>query len=182
VYINFAIDGGQRMKKMIDNLLELSRIGRENAVKEVADLHDIVREVEDNILKLREDNGARIIIQSALPSLPVHRSDIIHLFQNLLSNAIKFRKKDVAPVISIDAKEEEEGWLFRVADNGIGMAPDESEKIFEIFTRLHGRDSYEGAGIGLAICKKVVQHHGGTIRVESEEGLGSTFYFTLLKG
>jgi len=180
-YVDFAIAGGKRMRKMIDDLLELTRIGRENSVKEFADIHDIVKEVKENILKLTEDTGAEIIIKTALPVLPVYRSDIIHLLQNLMSNAIKFRKKDIPPVIYLDAKEERDAWLFSIADNGIGIEKEKFEKIFEIFARLHAKESYEGSGIGLAVCKKVVQHHGGTIWIESEKGKGSTFYFTLLK-
>ncbi len=180
-YINFAIDGGKRMRKMIDDLLKLSRIGRENSEKEVADLNDIVEEVKLNILKLTGDAGAEIIIENELPVLPVYRSDILRLLQNLLSNAIKFRKKDIPPVIRINAKEESDAWLFSISDNGIGIKKNEFEKIFEIFARLHAKESYEGSGIGLAVCKKVVHHHGGIIWVESEEDKGSTFYCTLLK-
>lgn len=181
VYINFAVDGGRRMQKMIDDLLELSRIGRENSVKEFTDINAIVKEVKENILKLTEETGAEIIIKTELPFLSVYRSDIVRLMQNLISNAIKFRKKDIPPVIYVNAKEEKDGWLFSIEDNGIGIEKEKFEKIFEIFTRLHARESYEGSGIGLAVCKKVVQHHGGTIWVESEEGIGSTFYFKLLK-
>ena len=180
-YINFAIDGGRRMQKMIDDFLELSRIGRENSVKERTDINDIVKDVKANILKLTEDTGAEIIIKTALPVLPVYRNDIIQLLQNLMSNAIKFRKKDIPPVVYLVAKEEHDVWLFSIEDNGIGIKREKFEKIFEIFNRLHTKDSYEGSGIGLAVCKKVVEHHGGTIWIESEEGKGSTFYFTLLK-
>ena len=181
VYIDYAVDGGRRMQKMIDDLLELSRIGRENSVKEFVDINVIVKEVKENILKLTEETGVEIIIKTELPVLPVYRSDIIRLIQNLLSNAIKFRKKDITPVIYLTAKEEKDAWLFSIEDNGIGVEKENFEKIFEIFNRLHGRESYEGSGIGLAVCKKVVQHHGGTIWIESEEGKGSTFYFKLLK-
>lgn len=181
VYINFAIEGGQRMQKMIDELLSLSRIGRENSVKELADISIIVEEVKENILKLSEDAGAKIFIQTALPVLPVHRSDIMRLFQNLLSNAIKFREKDQNPIIYLAAKEQDGDWLFSIQDNGIGIDKEKYKQIFEVFTRLNLREIYEGSGIGLAVCKKVVQHHGGKIWIESEDGKGSTFYFTLSK-
>jgi light-regulated signal transduction histidine kinase (bacteriophytochrome) len=181
VYINYAIDGGRRMQKMIDDLLELSRMGRKDSMKELTDINDIVKDVKENILKLTEDTGSEIIIKTELPVLSVYRSDIIRLVQNLLSNAIKFRKKEISTVIYLDAKEEKDAWLFSIEDNGIGIEKEKFEKIFEIFTRLHSNQTYEGSGIGLAVCKKVVAHHGGRIWVESEEGKGSTFYFSLLK-
>jgi light-regulated signal transduction histidine kinase (bacteriophytochrome) len=180
-YINFALDGGSRMTKMIDDLLDLSRVGRENSVKKLADFNDIVKEVKENLLKLTKDTGTEIIIKTPLPVLPVFRNDVIQLLQNLLSNAIKFRRKAIIPIIYLAAKEEEDAWLFSVEDNGIGIEKKDQEKVFEIFGRLHARESYEGSGIGLAVCRKLVQHHGGTIWIESEEGKGSTFYFTLLK-
>ncbi|MBC7889303.1 MAG: GHKL domain-containing protein [Ferruginibacter sp.] len=180
-YIDLALDGGNRMQKMIIDLLELSRTGRKNAVKELASLDEILNEVKENIFILIEETRAEIIVKTALPVVAVYRADFTRLLQNLLSNAIKFRKKDIQPVVLVDVKEKEDEWLFSVEDNGIGIGQDKFEKIFEIFARLHSKETYEGTGIGLAVCKKVVEHHGGKIWIESEEGKGSTFYFTIKK-
>jgi signal transduction histidine kinase len=180
-YIGFAIDGGKRMQKMIDDLLELSRTARLDKVKEAADLAEILEEVQQNIAQLIEDTGARVIVKARLPVLAVYRAGISRLWQNLLINAIKFRKKEVPPVVKISAAEREGDWLFSIEDNGIGIEPEYFEKVFDIFTRLHAQQTYEGTGIGLAICKKVVEQHGGSIWVTSEEGKGSIFYFTIKK-
>jgi light-regulated signal transduction histidine kinase (bacteriophytochrome) len=128
-----------------------------------------------------EENHAEIILQSKLPVITSNRADIARLLQNLLSNAIRFRKKEISPVICVNATEREKEWLFSMQDNGIGIDREKFGKIFEIFARLHSHEEYEGTGIGLAVCKKVVEHHGGSIWVESEEGKGSNFYFTIKK-
>jgi light-regulated signal transduction histidine kinase (bacteriophytochrome) len=179
LYINFAIDGGRRMRNMIDDLLELSRVGREHSVKTWEPIRDIIHEVLENISTQLKDADAKVIIETELPLLPVHRSDIARLFQNLLINAVKFRRKDTPPVLVIAAEEVGDVWQFSIADNGIGIEREKFERIFEVFARLNGDENYEGSGIGLAVCKKVVNYHGGTIWIESEEGEGSTFYFTL---
>lgn len=179
-YINFAIDGGRRMQTMIGDLLELSRAGN-MAVKEKVDINSILKEVLQNIQKLIEENDADIIIKKELPVLPASKTDMTRLLQNLLSNAIKFRKKEINPVIIINAIEQDEDWLFSIQDNGIGIEKEKAEKIFEPFVRLHSQQTYEGTGIGLAVCKKVVEHYSGRIWIESEEGIGTTFYFTLNK-
>lgn len=180
-YMNFAVDGGKRMQKMISDLLDVSRTGRGNAIKERVQLGDILNEIQQNIFKLIEENNVTIHIEPDHTVLTVYRGDISRLFQNLLSNAIKFRRKDADPVIRICCTGQENRWLISVEDNGIGIENDKSEKIFEIFTRLHAQDIYQGSGIGLAICKKIAEQHGGNIWVASEEGKGSTFYFTIQK-
>ena len=180
-YINFALEGGKRMQKMIDDLLELSRTSSQNVVKELVSFGDILKDVKQNIFKLIEENQAEIIVKTELPVLIVYRADITRLLQNLLINAIKFRKKDDSPVIWLNATEKKDEWLFSIADNGIGIKKEKFEKVFEIFARLHSHETYEGTGIGLAVCKKVAEQHGGRIWVESEEGEGSTFYFTIKK-
>ncbi|MEO6547691.1 MAG: ATP-binding protein [Ferruginibacter sp.] len=180
-FISFAIDGGVRMQQMINGLLELSRTGRQETDREMVDLNEVLKEVEQNIYKLIEETGATIVVPKPLPVLCAYRADISRLFQNLLSNAIKFRKKDIGPIIKLNVVENESDWEFGIEDNGIGMHPKNYERIFDVFTRLHSQTSYEGTGIGLAICKKIVEQGGGRIRVEAEEGKGSTFCFSLKK-
>ena len=180
-YIDFAMDGGKRMQKMISDLLELSRTGRGEVEKEWTGLDDIFKEVKENLLKLIEETHADITIKTALPTLYVIRNDITRLIQNLIVNAIKFQKAGIAPEICISATERKEDWLFSVMDNGIGIAHQKFEKVFEVFARLHLKEEYDGNGIGLAICKKIVEQGGGHIWVESAGGQGSTFYFTLKK-
>ena len=180
-YLGFAVDGGKRMQKMIDDLLELSRTARHDGAKETVNFNDLLKEVKQNIFRLIEENRAEIIVKTALPVLPVYRADITRLLQNLLSNAIKFRKKEINPMINISASELETSWLFTIEDNGIGIEDEKTDKIFEIFARLHAQDTYEGTGIGLAVCRKVAEQHGGEIWVAAEEGKGSSFYFTIKK-
>jgi signal transduction histidine kinase len=180
-YMDFAIDGGIRMQRMISDLLELSRTARQDMVKELVDLNDILKDAKQNIFRLIEENHAEIIIKTQLPVISSSRVDITRLLQNLMSNAIRFRKKEINPVISLHATEKEKEWLFSMQDNGIGIENEKFKKIFEIFARLHSHEDYEGTGIGLAVCKKVVEQHGGKIWVESEEGKGSNFYFTINK-
>lgn len=178
VYIDFAIDGGKRMQKMIADLLELSHTDR-HLNKETTDINEVIKEVRLNILNLIEENRADVIIQKELPVLAVYKPEVIRLFQNLISNSIKFRKKDLDPVIIISAMQQDKEWLFCVGDNGIGIAPEKFEKVFDVFVRLHSHETYEGTGIGLSVCKKVVEHHGGRIWAESLNGEGTTFYFTI---
>ncbi|MBX2939427.1 MAG: GHKL domain-containing protein [Ferruginibacter sp.] len=180
-YIHFAVDGGKRMQKMISDLLELSRTGRSDTAMELVNLDDVLKQVQQNISKLIDENNAVIIIESPLPEVTVYRRDIERLFQNLLSNAIKFRSKDFHPVIRISCIEKHDSWQINIEDNGIGIEKDKFEKVFEIFSRLHTHDEYQGSGIGLAVCRKVVEQHGGIIKVKSNENKGSTFYFTIQK-
>jgi len=180
-YIDFALDGGKRMMRMIDDLLEFSRINGDGRRREMVSLDDITKEAGKNISRLIKKNNATIKVTTPLPALFVFRSEITRLIQNLASNAIKFRKKEIDPLIQVNATEKDDEWLFSIEDNGIGIEQEKCEKIFEIFTRLHTQGTYDGTGIGLAVCKRVVEHHGGKIWVESEVGKGSIFYFTLLK-
>lgn len=178
-YINFAMDGGKRMQRMISDLLDLSRTGRQDAGTEMISLEEILKAVKQNLFKLVEETRAEIRIETPLPTLFIIRDDLTRLFQNLIINAIKFRKKGTNPEIWISATETTGAWLIAVKDNGIGIAEEKLEKVFEVFTRLHSKEEYEGTGIGLAICKKIIEQNGGYIRVESKEGKGSTFYFTI---
>ena len=180
-YIDFAVDGGRRMQKMISDLLLYSITGQNKTGKETIELAEILKEVELNLFKQINELHASIVIDNPLCQIPVYKSEILRLFQNLISNAIKFRKKDINPIIQISFTEEIDHWFVEIKDNGIGMDSNNLDKIFDVFTRLNGMDEYEGTGIGLAICKKIVQQHKGTIWVESVLNVGSTFYFTLSK-
>ncbi|MEO8764219.1 MAG: ATP-binding protein [Ginsengibacter sp.] len=180
-YIGFALDGGKRMQRMIDDLLLLSRTARQDTIKESVNLTNTLIEVKQNIIRLIEDSRAEIVVKTELPLLFIHKTDITSLLQNLLSNAIKFRKKDAPLLIQISAAEKKKEWLFIIEDNGIGIQQEKFDKIFEVFSRLHSQVSYEGTGIGLAICKKIAEGNGGKIWVESEEGIGTKFYFTIKK-
>ena len=180
-YIGFAIDGAKRMQLMIDDLLELSHATRNNTDKESINLSTLLVEVKKNIHDQIKESNAVISTITPLPVIKTYRMDMIRLLQNLLSNAIKFRKKDTPPSIRINAVEKEAEWVFSVQDNGIGIEEAYHEKIFNIFTRLHSQESYEGTGIGLAICKKIVESFGGNIWVESKQGEGTAFFFTVSK-
>jgi chemotaxis family two-component system sensor kinase Cph1 len=140
----------------------------------------VLEEVQQNLKQRIAESGAVIRI-GAMPGLRANETQMLQLFQNLIGNAVKFRSSQ-PPVITIQAEEQPGHWLFSVADNGIGMDMKHAEKkIFQVFQRLHGRDEYEGTGIGLAISKKIVERHGGTIWADSQPGKGTIFYFTLKK-
>jgi PAS domain S-box-containing protein len=176
-YFDFIFSSIDRMKVLINDLLDYSRIGRKATVQEV-DCNTVLKEVIDDLGTAISESGAQLQV-SRLPVINGHATDIKQLFQNLIMNAIKFRKKDVAPVIQVKATESTGSWVFSVEDNGIGIEPQHKDRVFVIFQRLHTRTEYEGTGIGLAHCKKIVELHGGTIWLESELGTGSTFLFTL---
>ena len=180
-YIDFAVDGGKRMQAMITDLLELSHTAAYNTHKQIADLHLLINEAQQNLFNLIKESEAKIFLEGKFPELMVSKTDIIRLFQNLIGNAIKFKKIDTPPVIILKVMEKKGEWLISVKDNGIGIPAEKFEKIFEIFSRLHSKEEYEGTGIGLASCKKIVKGNGGSIWLESEENIGSTFYFTMPK-
>ena len=176
-FIDFAVDGADRMREMIDDLLAYSRIERHGDPLEPVDTDAVVDRVLDSLQLRIEEVDAEV----AVGSLPTVRGDeglLEQLFQNLVSNALKYRD-DGPPHIEIDATRHGEGWLFRVADDGIGIEPQYTDRIFEVFKRLHTRQEYPGTGIGLTLCKRIVDRHGGEIWVDSTPGEGSTFYFTL---
>lgn len=179
-FIRYAVDGVNRMQCLINDLLEYSRVGtRGNSMSEV-DCNSIVDRVLRNLVT-RVAETAAVVDVGALPVVSADAVQLEQLFQNLVGNALKYRG-DRAPAVSITAVEEDNEWHFRVADNGIGIDPAYFERIFIIFQRLHGKEEYEGTGIGLAICKKIVDRHGGRIWVESNPDHGSTFHFTLPTG
>ena len=176
-FIRYAVEGVERMQRLIKDLLEYSRLGIEGERLEISAGKDLVDRAIANLQVAIAEAGAEVTCD-LLPAVEVDPSQMSRVFQNLIGNAIKFHGEK-APRIHISAGRRGEEWVFSVRDNGIGMNPDQFERIFMIFQRLHTREEYEGTGIGLAICKKIIERHGGRIWVESEVGAGSTFYFTL---
>jgi PAS domain S-box-containing protein len=178
-YIHFAVDGASRMKTLIHDLLEISRIGSLPAVHREINTTDVIRKTLAALKRVLDESQAKINV-SSLPVVYGNESQLLQLFQNLISNAIKYTA-NVIPEITISWSETPGEWQFCVADNGIGIDPQSYEKIFIIFQRLHNQKDYTGTGIGLAICKKIIELHGGKIWVESSKGNGSKFYFTISK-
>ncbi|SFR28308.1 His Kinase A (phospho-acceptor) domain-containing protein [Lentzea waywayandensis] len=176
-YIEFAVDGAKRMQVLINDLLAFSRVGRMSREQTVIDLNDLVRHVVDSFSERVEETGARLEIAD-LPSVRGEASLLSAVFQNLISNALKFKGAE-APVIAVDVVRDGEMWKFTVRDNGIGIEPEYADRIFVIFQRLHPKDAYPGTGIGLAMCRKIVEFHGGTIRLKTDVDSGTSFEFTL---
>jgi PAS domain S-box-containing protein len=177
-FINYAVDGVVRMKTLINDLLAYSRVNTKVAPIEDVDLNKVIELNLKNLAATIQETGA-VVNYENMPTIRANKSQINQLFQNLVSNAIKFRKPDTRPEVNITARHEGDEWLFTVSDNGIGIDKEFSDKIFIIFQRLHNSSEYPGTGIGLAICKKIVEKHGGHLWVESEPGKGSTFNFTI---
>jgi signal transduction histidine kinase len=176
-YIGYAVEGALRMQTLILDLLAFSRVGHTEADHKHGECNAAIQNVLANLRSGIEDTGA-IVTHDHLPAVAIDPTQLVQLFQNLIGNAIKFRGKE-SPVIRISAESQGATWLFAVADNGIGVSPQYKDKIFVIFQRLHTREEYSGNGVGLAICKKIVEQRGGRIWVESEVGSGATFHFTL---
>jgi light-regulated signal transduction histidine kinase (bacteriophytochrome) len=176
-FIAFAVDGSTRMQALINDLLTYSRVGRRGKDLEPTDGNTILNQALANLKVLIEENHASID-RDPLPTIIGDETQLIQLFQNLIGNAIKFHREKV-PHVHISAEQNGNKTVFSVRDDGIGIDPQFIERIFLIFQRLHGKNSYPGTGIGLAVCKKIVERHGGHIWVESEPDKGSTFKFTL---
>jgi signal transduction histidine kinase len=176
-FIGFAVDGVHRMQAMINDLLVYSRVGRRDLIFTPVDCEGVLETVLAALRATVDECGADIA-HGPLPVITADAMQMGQLFQQLVGNALKFRA-DRPCRIRIWGRKYKNQWLFSVADNGIGMKPDESKRIFQVFQRLHPRDVYPGTGIGLAICKKIVERHGGRIWVESRAGQGAIFYFTI---
>jgi light-regulated signal transduction histidine kinase (bacteriophytochrome) len=176
-FIGFAVDGARRMQGLINDLLGYSRVGTQGKEFAPADCEVILTKTLLNLQVAAQERSAKIT-HGPLPTVMGDDVQIGQLFQNLIGNAIKYHN-GAAPEVHVSCIREDERWLFSVKDNGIGIDPNYAEKIFVIFQRLHTREEYSGTGIGLAVCKKIVERHGGSIWVESEVGKGSTFYFTI---
>lgn len=176
-FIEYAVDGANRMKEMINDLLQYSRVDTRGGEFESTDAEEILDQAKDNLQVAIAESDAEITADP-LPTVVCDESQIVMLFQNLLSNAIKYCEED-RPRIHVSAEREDDRVVFSVEDNGIGIPEDEVEEVFHVFNRLHARDEYSGTGIGLAMCKKIVDRHDGDVWVDSEVGEGSTFHFTL---
>ena len=178
-FIGYAVDGARRMQSQINDLLAYSRVTTQGSPFEPVDCSAVFDRALSNLEAAIGESGA-VVTHEPLPSLMADGTQLSSVFQNLIGNAIKFHG-ELPPEIHISAAQREDEWVFSVHDNGIGIEPEYAERIFVIFQRLNGKTAYSGTGIGLAICKKVVERHGGRIWVESEPQKGSTFYFTLPK-
>lgn len=178
-FIDFAVTGGRRMKALIDDLLEYSRVDTQVRPSIPVDMNDVMSTTLQNLEPSIKESGAEVFV-SHLPTVCGDAQQLTQVLQNLVSNAIKFHG-DKRPVIHMGCSHDAEKWIFHVKDNGIGLSMVYSNRIFKMFQRLNPNEKYEGTGVGLAIVKKIVERHGGKVWVESEEGKGATFFFTLPK-
>lgn len=178
-WITHAVEGAERMRVLINDLLTFARLETRGGKFEDFDSRVAIQKAMDNLKVAIEESHAKIDVRSA-PSVIADESQFIQLMQNLLANAIKYRS-DTPPLLIVDCESRPDEWVFSVADNGIGFDMQHAGRIFVIFQRLHTRTEYSGTGIGLALCAKIIERHGGRIWAESQPGAGSTFYFTLLK-
>ena len=176
-FIGYAVNGAMRMKTMINDLLILSRLATRGKEPVQVDCQVVLSTALTNLgIAIKEKNAE--ITSDSLPLVKGDETQLVRLFQNLMENAIKFQGED-APRIHISCQPQNGSYLFSIRDNGIGIDPQYFERVFVVFQRLHGMDQYPGTGIGLAMCKKIVERHRGKIWIESEPGKGTTFYFTL---
>lgn len=180
-YIYFASDGAKRMRNIILDLLEFSRVGRTTEDKQMVSLEALLEEVVGLNRKIIQEKKAKVLWDEGLPELFTFKSPLRQVFQNLINNGLKYQAKGAVPIINVSAKDLGSAWHFSVADNGIGIDSEYFDKIFTIFQRLHNREEYSGTGVGLAICKKIIENLDGEIWVTSELGKGSIFHFKLPK-
>jgi signal transduction histidine kinase/HAMP domain-containing protein len=177
-FIAFAVDGAERMQTLINDLLQYSRVTTHGKPFTPTDCATVLDHALTNLKVAIEESGA-VVTHDSLPVVLADDVQLTQLFQNLIGNAIKYHKPETPPEVHVSAGCRDDEWVFSVQDNGIGIDPKHFEHIFLIFQRLHSREEYEGTGIGLAVCKRIVERHGGRIWVESEPGEGSTLYFTI---
>jgi PAS domain S-box-containing protein len=181
-YIDFVVDAGRRMQRLILDLLSYSRLTQKSGAKELEDidLNETLRTIAISLGIVVEESKTELIIPD-MPKIKGSYTHISQLFQNLISNAIKYKQKEKAPIVELSWSENSSHWLFKIADNGIGINKKYFDRIFVIFQRLHNKQEYSGTGIGLALCKKIVDQHGGEISLSSEENEGSCFHFSIKK-
>ncbi|EKV26923.1 two-component sensor histidine kinase [Caenispirillum salinarum AK4] len=180
-FIRHAVDGGARMQRLIQDLLDYSRIGRGKRPPVPVPMAGVLHQVLRNLSVATADNGATVTVPDpeSLPVVLADQGELVRLFQNIIGNALKYRHPERPPVVTVSVAPDADGWCISVTDNGIGIEEAHYDRIFMIFQRLHGRESYAGTGIGLAIAKKIVDRHGGRIWVESQAGEGSSFHIVL---
>ncbi|MEV7852198.1 ATP-binding protein [Streptomyces sp. NPDC088183] len=178
-YIDYAVDGATRMQVLIDDLLTFSRVGRVHDKWKPVGLDRTLDRALADLALVVEESGAVVVREGPLPEVTGDATALSMVWQNLIGNAVKFRRPEVPCRITVGCVREGEDWHFLVADNGIGIAPESAQKVFVIFQRLHGRDAYEGTGIGLALCRKIVEFHGGRIWLDEEPSEGTRIRFTL---
>ena len=179
--LDFMVDGARRMTEMIEALLTYSRLNTKDIVSKAVDLNEMIEQFQQlELAALLEEKNATIEVPQPLPNVMADTALVRQIMQNLIANGIKYQEEGTLPRIVVTAKEIEEGKIrIEIKDNGIGIKEELHEAIFKMFKRVHSRQKYEGAGIGLAVCKKIAERHGGQIGVESDESQGSTFWFTL---
>ena len=177
-FIGFAVDGCNRMQGLIQDLLIYSRAGTEGRTRREISSEQALEEALANLQATIEESGA-VVTHGSLPAITMDDTQLVQVFQNLVGNAVKYRSPEVPRVHVTAKKNGGNEWIFGVRDNGVGIDPQYFERIFILFQRLHGRNEFEGTGIGLAICKKILERLGGRIWVESQPEKGSTFYFAL---
>ena len=176
-FISYAVDGAERMRTLLNDMLDYSRVGTRGKPFKLIWCEDVLEKAITNLKVAIEDSGT-LVSHDYLPMLVVDEGQLVQLLQNLIGNAIKFCNQET-PTVHVSAEKKDEVWVFSVKDNGIGIDPQHAQRIFEMFKRLHIREEYPGTGMGLAICKKIVERHGGHIWVQSQAGEGATFYFTI---
>jgi light-regulated signal transduction histidine kinase (bacteriophytochrome) len=176
-FIAFAVDGAVRMQALIHDLLAYSRVGTRSEVLEPVDCNEALGRAVSN-LRISIAENAALVSHEELPVIQADATQLVQLFQNLIGNGIKFRGVN-PPRVHVSTVRQADNWTFSVRDNGIGIEAQYAERIFDIFQRLHRREEYPGTGIGLAVCKKIVERHGGKIGVQSEPGKGATFFFSI---
>ncbi|MEU2021722.1 CHASE3 domain-containing protein [Streptomyces sp. NPDC016469] len=178
-YIDFAVDGAKRMQVLINDLLTFSRVGRVHDSWTPVELDRSLDRALANLALVIEESGTTVVRENPLPSVTGDPTTLAMIWQNLIGNAVKFRRPDEPCVITVGCEREGDDWHFTVADNGIGIAPEFAEKVFVIFQRLHARDEYDGTGIGLALCRKIIEFHGGRIWLDPESRQGARIHFSL---
>ena len=179
-YIAYSVDGAVRMQALIHDLLKFSRVGKAEIELSVTDCSTVVEQAVKNLRAAIEQSGA-VVNWSDLPAIMADRSQLTQVFQNLIANAVKFQASD-KPVIQINAQRRDHEWILTVSDNGIGIPEENWKDVFVIFRRLHSRSEYPGNGIGLSICKKIIERHGGRIWIDAQPNPGCCFRFALAAG
>jgi light-regulated signal transduction histidine kinase (bacteriophytochrome) len=179
--LNFIITGAMNMNQLIEDLLTYSRVNSEAHVVQTIIIKDLITEVTDSISHFIKEKNATIDLEEVPLVIQANKLKIKQLFQNLITNAIKFHHLEKMPHVHISGIEQDEYWLFEIKDNGIGVPDTMKDKIFQLFKKIHYQPEHYGTGIGLALCKRIIDQHRGEIWVESQPGLGSSFYFTIKK-